>query len=56
MEDVVREFSKIIKVMALVCTTKEQFIEAKNNYTTFVSKEGMYIKDGTNVMMRYLEL
>lgn len=39
--------------MALQCNTKEQFIDAKNEYELSVNEKGMLVKDGQNKMMDY---
>lgn len=44
----------IIKQMALKCTTKDEFLLAKNEYETFVSAKGKCVQGGAQTMIKYL--
>lgn len=56
LETCVRDFMKILRIMALSCNTKEEFLAAKEEYQEFVNNEAICKKGGGRAMMLYLEL
>lgn len=56
LEEVVKAFMQIIRMMAISCQTKEEFLDAKDQYKAFVCQETTCKKEGGKIMMRYLGL
>lgn len=52
----VRSFLTIVQKMAFICSTLDEFKNAKVEYDAFVSRPELCTKDGAIVMKKYLEL